>query len=737
MTLPDPNAAVGVDSNDPTPAGWTASWVHVEGGNNFSYWYVDLPAPYSIRIMDISDHVHQHWFINTYNAHPRPAKPQRAHRPWSLRNIVLHQFAGGPGFDVLHARHIGSHGIYSRLELSADDKGRKMNSAGTRYAQSSYPYHFVIPYYADLISHQILVYKIQDLRVASVHASGHREMSLGVSVMGHPRTYSHPTGQYGTPEGRPAERQLKALRGVVRYLQDYYHIADSHVHGHFSHNVQSRRECPGYDVERYLLDLEDRLATAHPDDNAKATRTAASPRYCYPIRLPGQAGVPGLARVWERDAEGRDSVDNAKLNSETQRARQYMANARSRPGGVYPRGRRPIWHNGVHLHPAAAGEPVYAVRDGWLVAANLRKSISYQQPDGSNVDFGSASFILLQHSDPPVADARTWWNPRRGRRRPYPLNYYSLYMHLQPLAAAADADDFDWLKELRRRDSALHRTITTTDSTSTFGNLAIPVHTGEVIAKTGTHAPFAIAADGTALARALQPVLHFEMFSTDNLLEKFGFNNTVANNWTINDRTTNPLVESAHLHPPGNYGDPDLLARLNQRTTELDGDDPHQERSDLAPATEHADFQDAFSKIVVRHISEWASQWNRIPQSIWGGNGTGGWRNARDQWNTFRSEYVDEIQWLRNAWAVNARRTDLRESTNWLSSLAAWPAHHRFFYFHPIRMLNWLNGLSRGMQHPFAWYNGSGSRADTPSPLPANAKHWQITPRFDWEQSLA
>ncbi|MCA9256780.1 MAG: hypothetical protein KDA33_14125, partial [Phycisphaerales bacterium] len=133
MPLPDPNAAVGVAPTAPTPANWTATFAHVQGTNTYNYWYVDLPAPYGVRIMDVSDHVHDHWFVNTHHAHARSARPTRTHRPWSIRNIIVHQFAGGPGFEVGHARHIGSHGIYARLEQVADDKERMLNGAGTAY----------------------------------------------------------------------------------------------------------------------------------------------------------------------------------------------------------------------------------------------------------------------------------------------------------------------------------------------------------------------------------------------------------------------------------------------------------------------------------------------------------------------------------------------------------------------------------------------------------------------------
>ncbi len=737
MPLPDPNAAVGVPSTDPTPPDWTASFAHVSGGNTYNYWYADLPAPYSVRIMDVSDHVHDHWYVNVNNRFPRNRRPSKAHRPWSVRNIIVHQNAGGTGEAVGDARHMGTHGIYRRLQQLVETKASHtvVVRGNTRYGHSTFGYHFVIPYFADEINGRVLVYKMQDLSVASPHAGGHNEVSIGISLMGHPRTYTYPNGRYNTPEGRSSERQHKALRGVVRYLQDFYRIPDSQVHGHFTHNVQTRRECPGYDAERYVLDLEDRLAHAHNLDTAHAVTVGAQSRYCYPIALAGNA-VPGLKRVWERDANGQDSVNAANLTDETATAVVYMTNSRSRPGGAFPYGRRPIWHNGCHLHPQAAGGDVYAVRDGWVIATNLKKEINYQQPDGSTAEFGSASWILMQHCDPPVCDARTMWRPRAGKRRPYPLNYYSLYMHVQPLANAAAADNFEWLKELERRDPALHQLVTTTDATHAFGMLAVPVRTGDVIAKVGEHASFAIAPDGSAVERNKQPLLHFEMFSNDNLLEKFGFDAGVARNWTVNDTTRNPLVEARYRDPRGNYGDAALLARLNTRRTELEGIDRNEERADLAPPTEHAAFQNAMSMIVARHISEWAAEWSQIPRGVWGGNGVGAWRTAQNQWTLFNDHYVDEMQWLRSAWAIGATRQEIQRSARWIASMGPWPRQHQFYYFHPIRMLNWLNGLSRGMQNPRGYYNGTGSRTDATTDPNQRTREWRITPRFDWEEPL-
>jgi hypothetical protein len=59
--------------------------------------------------------------------------------------------------------------------------------------------------------------------------------------------------------------------------------------------------------------------------------------------------------------------------------------------------------------------PVHAVRDGWVIAAGLKRTIQCE-----GVDFGSASFVLVHHSDQGVqaeGDARAGWTGQRNSQQ--------------------------------------------------------------------------------------------------------------------------------------------------------------------------------------------------------------------------------------------------------------------------------------------------------------------------------
>ncbi len=80
--------------------------------------------------------------------------------------------------------------------------------------------------------------------------------------------------------------------------------------------------------------------------------------------------------------------------------------------GVYPIAFDRRWHCGVHLAPDTHG-PVYAIADGEVVAYRV---CQHAMDEGNS----NAGFVLLKHSTE-TGDGRT-------------LTFYSLYMHLLPLA---------------------------------------------------------------------------------------------------------------------------------------------------------------------------------------------------------------------------------------------------------------------------------------------------------------
>lgn len=106
----------------------------------------------------------------------------------------------------------------------------------------------------------------------------------------------------------------------------------------------------------------------------------------------------------------------------------FFRNTETGPGGFFPIGASRIWHGGIHLN-ASAGVPVYAIADGEIVGCRMGED--EVQPNGSR------NFVLLRHE---IKGEGAW----KGKV------FYSLYMHLDGEAAAADAK-VRWRRELFQR----------------------------------------------------------------------------------------------------------------------------------------------------------------------------------------------------------------------------------------------------------------------------------------------
>ncbi|WP_420457092.1 hypothetical protein [Rubrivirga sp.] len=103
-------------------------------------------------------------------------------------------------------------------------------------------------------------------------------------------------------------------------------------------------------------------------------------------------------------------------------------------GGWYPVGDNTIWHGGVHLRPdpddPAAPRTVHACLPGRVVAARLGAGDAAEGP------FGSRNFVLVRHEAPAPPDAEDGASSAGDTPSPAaePPPFYSLYMHLAPLA---------------------------------------------------------------------------------------------------------------------------------------------------------------------------------------------------------------------------------------------------------------------------------------------------------------
>ncbi len=115
--------------------------------------------------------------------------------------------------------------------------------------------------------------------------------------------------------------------------------------------------------------------------------------------------------------------------------RYYSNNEESELGGWYPVGRNQQWHGGLHLNTRKAGQEVFAMFDGVLVAGRMGRRPSER---------GSNNFLCLRH------DLEI---PTRKKGETKKLTIFSLYMHLQYVdVEERGAHSPDWVRALHRID---------------------------------------------------------------------------------------------------------------------------------------------------------------------------------------------------------------------------------------------------------------------------------------------
>lgn len=731
MTLPDPNAATGVPTDgDTPPPGWTGKLQSREDDPNhpWAFWYLDVPGT-SLRIVEAADWVHASFFPSTGRGAPNPraARPSHPNGAWRIRQILLHQTAGALGDPEDNEPEFG---MPPKVVAVPRNMGLAINHERHRYRFAGMAYHVIVPYLGYEEDGRRVVYKVQDFAIPSGHASTHAIGTLGINLQGTFRPGD------GTDEV-PSAFQMAAIAELIPFLQAYYGIQNTGIQGHFLHNVDGRSACPGYDGARWALDRQEEHEGGH---------------FCYPIALEGRDAT-FLPVLHTRSADGVTTSDAAARSRALELAADYMENSERHPGGSYPYGRRPVWHDGVHLFPRAAGEPVRCVRHGWVVAAALGRTIRFRDRD-----LGSASFVLVQHADSGCPDPDRIYDPRtrakwgtrpesdESPRRHMAVCYYSLYMHLQPLADAPEEPS--WLAELERRDAALAARARSGELVC-LGGLPVPVVTGQVLGYTGTVDPFVVArADD--LATEVVPVLHFEMFSHQNLVAVFE-DEALAADWTIEaERDGGPLAAEGRRLPPNGLGD--VGERLARRLREADEYDPQQELAQLTPQSRDPVVNEALSKVIARHVSEHFADWEQVSERTWAEARPGSWNTSREAWDSFRQEYLPQVQWLRALWEDEGSRWALGDAVGWLTQLGAvlpsglttpyrpgrrnpWPSNQVFFHFHPLRLLNWLNGLQRTMRSPGPYY--AGGEARSLGPINRRQMQWRWVAGLSWTEALS
>jgi hypothetical protein len=480
-------------------------------------------------------------------------------------------------------------------------------------------------------------------------------MGISLSLIGNLRGIGQPTGaSYSPDSGLPSAHQKAVVPELVRYLQNTYGISDLHVQGHFQHGKPA---CPGWDFEFWIMQREEQVRRS-------------GQAFCWPVSL------------GDSDSPADNSLYLRAPADELARARTYLANTRSAGSGFYPFARQHLWHNGVHFFPAAGRRAgVFAVRDGWVIGARLNKSVNV---DGR--DYGSANFVLLMHEDPGLYDplsSRT--TADAGNKLPKRPTYHSLYMHLDPLDATPR---YRWMDRFEECDAERFAQVTgAPEQAWHFASVAVPVKAGELIGHVGLHNAFAARDTAEASAHpevfdeAHRRVLHFEMFAADNPVTWADPNDAVATRWSINDTDSDAFATSVldKLDRIAGMPDDDVRA-LRDAGTEANRLDPNFRDpsiwiDQLTPALDNT-----LSKVMARHRSEWGANWNTVIDRhfrAWGLDLDGADHLKR---------VVAAFQW----WGELVRTTGgYRVADTGLS------ANLRPTFFHPVRFLCWLNGLTR------------------------------------------
>ena len=223
--------------------------------------------------------------------------------------------------------------------------------------------------------------------------------------------------------------------------------------GIFSHmNCHEDKECGGPALHR------NRLFRGIIDEWWMPVQLDGNERPYYMGPFDPQPSVPSYFR-WNsgtlhaelfHDAD-LDLLQETKSYYDLDKIEWYYANTETaREGGTFPVGTNRIWHDGVHFAPPDSNCKVYAAASGTIVAARLGGDSSVENDPG----YGSQRFALIRHTVYYQQEA----DPDGGTRINYtndPTYFFSLYMHLAPVADIASVDNNNppWFNYWRRRNA--------------------------------------------------------------------------------------------------------------------------------------------------------------------------------------------------------------------------------------------------------------------------------------------
>ncbi len=259
-----------------------------------------------------------------------------------------------------------------------------------------------------------------------------------------------------------------------------------------------------------------------------------------------------------------------------------------------------------------------------------------------------------------------------------------------------------WVKLLKERDSkALDEINKDKTKTASFAMVGLPVKAGDVIGYVGTHDPFAgmdktvKVADKDVYDEKHHAVLHFEMFSVGNLVKRLE-DAGVAKKWTVEDKDENALAEVVAKKLGDLAGMKGPADVLNQRLDDMETQDPKNEDPSRMAGTMQDDMLEPLSLLICNHVNEWTAEWKSVLD---------GWYR---EWGLAKGKQKEDSKRIQKTVAHQLSviggfkwGTALKDYQNRALSLDDAHPH----YYHPIRFLNWLNGLERTPDVPGLPFN--------------------------------
>ncbi len=201
------------------------------------------------------------------------------------------------------------------------------------------------------------------------------------------------------------------------------------------------------------------------------------------------------------------------------------------------------------------------------------------------------------------------------------------------------------------------------------------------------------------------------MFFRDNLIKRFDPDDKLHQNITISDADRDSIANDIvrKLERSRGFRD-ESLTLLETAITDADAADPGFQDASAWSTALGDDLNNALGQMIVQHRSEWNANWNTVINANYRT-----WGLSIAERDHFK-EVISQFQWWSEV---------VMTEGGYKSKVTGLTPGVRPFYAHPIRLLCWLHGLRREMDHEI-----SGGHDAAGFPLSTNiaADLWKLTP---------